>query len=258
MRRWIVLGLIAGMTLVAAAPASADRPGKAKLTSDQAAAVTVGDTVWLAFTWKAEGDLENFRVAARRDDGAEISYPENTGTYSARYQSAHLRDGEIDYTAILVHVPETARASRTKSLVLQLEASWDGGQRRRSSKHTVKIPLAVYEGSDVAQVTDSIEVPAGDGAWVEIACAGMAPMVERFSVVVNADRSLPVTYPGYGSGTSLHHDAVLEDGETDVVRFYVDASDATAGEYHVQVFATYARGGEPGGVEGAVSIIVVP
>ena len=106
-------------------------------------------------------------------------------------------DGEIDYTAIRVHVPESSRSVRAKGFRLQLEASWDGGGRRRSSIHNVKVPTTVYTGDDVAQVTDAVEIAAGEGAWIEVAYSGLAPVVDRFSVVV-AKSELPITYPGYG------------------------------------------------------------
>ncbi len=258
MRRWIVGFLAAGLVVSLAAPAAADRPGKVELKSERAAAVTIGDTAWLAFTWKARGDLQDFRVVVEKTDGAEVSYPENTGTYSGPYQSPDLMDGEIDFTAIKVHVPSTEKVRGNSGIKLRLEASWRDGDRRRSSHHYVKIPVAAYEGADAAQVTDLVEVPAGDGAWVEVAYAGMAPLLDRFSVVVEADPALAITYPGYGANTSLHHDATLEDGETDVVRFFVDSSNASEGEYKIAVFASYARGDRPGGLEGVVTVSVIP
>lgn len=257
-RRWIVLALILGVILAFAGPAAADRPGKVELVSERAAALVVGDTAWLSFTWRADGDLSDFRAVVRRSTDAEVTYPENTGTYTAPYQSQDLMDGEIDFTAIRVYVPESADVLRNKAIKLQLEASWDTGGRRRTSIHNIKIPLALYEGEDVAQVTELVEVPAGGGSWIEVAYSGLAPLVERFSVVVGPDPALPVTYPGYGSDTSLHHDAALEDGETDVVRFFVDAAGLEPGSYTLSLLASYTRGDEPSGVKGIVTVAVVP
>ena len=257
MRRWIVTALASALLLAVAAPANADRAGKVELLSERAAAVVVGDTVWLAFTWRAHGDLTDFRVVVRRADEAVVAYPENTATYTAPYQSPHLMDGEIDYTAIRVHVPASME-QRSKDVKLQLEASWDDSGRRRSAIHNVKVPIAFYEGADVAQVTDVIEVAAGEGTWVEVAYAGLAPLIERFSVVIDSSAPVPITYPGYGSDTSLHHDAALEDGETDVVRFFVDAADVKPGEFELTLLASYARGGRPGGIQDVVTVSVLP
>ena len=257
MRRWIILVLLTCLVWSLSAPASADRSGRVELVQERSAAVVVGDTAWLAFTWRAKGDLENFRVVVRRTDAAEFGYPENTATYSGPYQSPHLMDGEIDYTAIRVHVPESARAIRAKGFRLQLEASWDGGGRRQSSIHNVKVPTTVYRGADVAQVTDEVEVEAGTGVWVEVAYAGLAPVVDRFAVVVGAESALPITYPGYGSETSLHHDASLEDGETDVVRFFVDAAGASPGDYELKLAASFARGQRAGELDGSLTVSVV-
>ena len=119
------------------------------------------------------------------------------------------------------------------------------------------MPTTVYQGTDVAQVTDEVEVTAGAGAWVEVAYSGLAPVVERFSVVVGAESALPITYPGYGSTTSLHHDASLEDGETDVVRFFVDAADAAPGDYELKLAASFARGERARGLDGSLTVSVV-
>lgn len=256
MRRWILLSLLTGLVLSMANPAVADRPGKVELVQERAATVVVGDTVWLAFTWRAQGDLENFQVVVRRTDSAEVTYPANTATYSGPYQSPHLMDGEIDYTAVRVHIPESSKTAKSKEFKLQLEASWDSGNRRQSSIHNIKVPTMVYQGTDVAQVTDSVEVAAGDGAWVEVAYSGLAPVVDRFAVVVGTDPALPITYPGYGSKTSLHHDASLEDGETDVIRFFVDAADAEPGDYQVKLAASFSRGDSPSGLDGLLTVSV--
>lgn len=251
MRRIITIAAFSAL-LAAAAPAGAAKKGEVVLLSDSPAAVVVGDTVWLAFTWQAVGDLEDFRVVARGTGGAVVAYPANTVDHSGPYQSTDLMDGEIDYTAVQIHVPGTG--SGAKHSVLHLDASWVDGRSRRSVNQTVKIPLAVYDGRATAQLTDVVEVPAGEGAWVEVAYTGLAPLVDGFSVVVAADPALPITYPGYREATSLHHDDRLDDGETDVVRFFIDAATASPGDYNVGLAARYAGGL----LEGDLTITVVP
>ena len=142
MRRLMMLLLLTGLVWSLAAPAGADRPGKVELVQERSAAVVVGDTVWLAFTWRAKGDLENFRVVVRRTDAAEFGYPENTATYSGPFQSPHLMDGEIDYTAIQVH---GAGAGRQINVVLRRGMEAAAASRRsttsRCRRRSTRAPM---------------------------------------------------------------------------------------------------------------------
>lgn len=55
-----------------------------------------------------------------------------------------------------------------------------------------------------------------------------------------------IVYPNYGTSTRLDHNASLEDNETDVVRFRIDADELSVGTHTLHIEATYARGGVPG------------
>jgi hypothetical protein len=69
---------------------------------------------------------------------------------------------------------------------------------------------------------------------------------------------LPITYPGDGDATSLSNDAVLEDGETDVARLYLDATETPPGSYLLDVRVSYSRGAAAGTFEGTVTVVVTP
>ena len=56
--------------------------------------------------------------------------------------------------------------------------------------------------------------------------------------------------------TSLHQDAELDWGETDVARFYVDTTGASPGTYLLGISATYEKGTEMFTVPGTLTLTV--
>jgi len=68
---------------------------------------------------------------------------------------------------------------------------------------------------------------------------------------------LPIVYPADGSSTSLHHNARLEDGETDIARFRVDAYDVPTGTYTITIRATYRKDARIVELLGSVTLVVV-
>lgn len=240
-----------------------DRGGRVILVSDKVPAVTAGDTVWISLTWRADGlDATDFRVVATKTKGVDVSYPANTGSYTSLWADDTLSDGELDFTALRLDVPYDAK----RAVRIQLEVSYKvNGQdradvyvgKRRTKRVTLRIPVQAYTGADVAQVNlDPQTVVAGSGAWIDIAYTGYAPRVDGFQVVVTDAAGLALEYP-QGNYTSLVHDAVLEDGETDVARVYVDASGATPGDYTLSVEASWSKAGTPGSLAGTVAVTVV-
>ena len=121
-----------------------------------------------------------------------------------------------------------------------------------------EVTVIVGDGARRTTRRMPVAVPAGEGGWVEVRYTGMAPSVDRFSVVVSDTDGLAITYPQYGTATSLHHDAVLEDRETDVVRFYVDTSDVAPGTYGLTLEATYAKGGAGSSIQSGLAVDVTP
>ncbi len=234
------------------------------LVSDKVPAVTAGDTVWIALTWRAEGvEARNFRVVAARARGVDVSYPANTGTYSSLMGDDTLSDGEMDFTSLRLSVPYDA----PRRAEIELEVTYEvdgrtvrgvmvGKSRRPRDEVKLKIRVQRYSGADVAQVDlDPQAVVAGAGGWVDIAYTGYAPRVDDFRVVVTDAAGLALEYP-QGSYTSLVHDAVLEDGETDVARVYVDTSGVAPGDYVLTVEATWSKAGSPGSLVGSVPVTV--
>ena len=98
---------------------------------------------------------------------------------------------------------------------------------------------------------------AADAAtWVDIWYSGLAPRVEEFSLAIGDQSALDLTYPGDGSTTSLHNDALLEDGESDVARVLVDADGAEPGSHQLDLTVTYRVGGELRTLPGTLDVQV--
>ncbi len=211
-----------------------------ELLTTSTAAVVAGDTAWLALNWKAADDLTDFRVTADVKS-ATVTYSETTGDYAGPYQSANLRAGEIDFTSIRVEVPYDG-LDGVKAMPMEVTASWLVGDRRATATYKAEIPLIQHEGDDVSLLTSELEVPAGEATWVEVSYAGIAPIVGEFAVAVDVGPGLDVVYPGDGTFASLNNDAVLEDGEKDVARFLLDATQASPGTSTIELHTMYVKG----------------
>lgn len=236
----LLLVVLACVVLLLVPPAAAADKTEATLLTPETAAVIVGDTAWLALMWEATGDLRNFEVTVSEDGGAEIGYPLNTRDRAAPYHSVDLLDGEIDYTAIAFRYPEEAKSQ--KEAKLTVVATWDGEKGLDSDKFKITVPLVVYDGDDLRRVTDTVSVQSGQVEWVEIAYSGLAPHLTGFSLTVDGPDGVGILYPGDGTATSLHSDATLQDGETDVARFRIDASAVEPGLFELGIVASYTRG----------------
>lgn len=250
----VVLGLVLAM---AAQPALAKSDkangGQAKVEAltVQTGTVLAGDSAWIEVVWESTGgDAEDFSVTVKNPDpGWEVRYPDSNGSFTSGWADSTLSDGEIDFTAIHVTVPYEA-----KTLNLHLEASYTTDGKSRTKNFSVKVPVAGYSGDDLAADAGSAVVD-GSG-WIDIAFTGMAPRLDDFQLTAAAPPELLVTYPGDGTSTSLAHDARLEDGESDMAAFRVDASGAPAGTYAIALHATYTKGSTQGSWDGSVTITV--
>lgn len=249
------------VVLTLAAPAGAapkpDVDKDVELTNYETAAVIAGDSTWIALNWLgAGGDAENFQLVVKKPDpGVEVGYPANTGTYTSLWADDTLSDGEMDFTAIKITLPYETK--KDVKLILSLTYDHNGKQKRRD--FNIRVPVVAYSGGeDLQQVTSSLgELPLGESAWVGVSYAGLAPRLDDFQLTVTDAAGLPIVYPGDGASTSLHHDARLEDGETDIARFRVDAYDIPAGSYTIQVQATYRRDAVTADLPGTVELVIV-
>jgi hypothetical protein len=261
MRTRIILLLAAILMVTTALPAAAapkpDVDKDVELTNYETAAIVAGDSAWIALNWVGgDGDAENFQLVVKKPDpGVEIRYPDNTGTYTSLWADDMLSDGEYDFTAVHVTVPYSAGSD----IKLLFTLTYDHAGKPKTRSFNVRVPVVQYAGGeDLQQVTESLgEVALGESAWVGVSYAGLAPRLDDFQLTVTDAGGLPIVYPGDGSSTSLHHNARLEDGETDVARFRVDAIDVEAGTYTISVLATYRKDASAATLAGSVTLVVV-
>jgi hypothetical protein len=215
--------------------------GKVELKTKKTAAVVEGDTAWVAFSWKAKGaDATEFKIVAETDaEGVTIAYPTNTDTYSSLMDNDTLSAGEIDFTSLRVSVPYGS-----KKVKLKVTATWVQNGESQEEDYKITVPVAKFRGDDIAQATkDSGVVSATSPAWLEVEWTGLAPILEDVEITVNGPAGATITYPADRAFTSLYYNNSLEDGETDVARFLVDASTLTPGTYSLSVEVSYTKGG---------------
>ncbi len=246
-----------GLAAPAAAAPKPDVDKDVELTNYETAAIVAGDSAWIALNWHGGGgDVENFRLVVKKPEaGVEVRYPDNTGTYTSLWADDTLSDDEYDFTAIHVTVPYAAGSD----IKLQFALSYERDGKEKTGVFNVRVPVVQYSGGeDLQQVTASLgEVTLGESAWVGVSYAGLAPRLDDFQVTVTDGGGLPIVYPADGTSTSLHHNARLEDGETDIARFRVDAYDVPAGTYTIAITATYRKDATTAELVGSVTLAIV-
>lgn len=228
--------------------------GRVKLETKKTAAVVEGDIAWVAFSWKAEGaDATEFKVIVKTEtDGVIIEYPTNTGTYTSLMDNDTLSTDEIDFTSVRLYVPYGA-----KKVNLKVVATWVQNGKNQTQDYDIKVPIAKFLGDDIAQATnDAGSVSVTDPAWLGVEWTGLAPVLEDIEITVSAPSGTIVTYPADRSFTSLYYNNALEDGETDVARFLVDATALSPGSYTLTVEFSYTKAGVGYSVVGEMSFTV--
>lgn len=255
MRKQLTIAILAATLVVAVAqPAYADDEAELELKTRKTAAIVEGDTVWVSLSWTVEdGDARDVRfVASPRTRGVTVTYPENTGDHSSLMVDDVLLENEIDFASFRVHVPYGTRSFR-----LPVVASWTDDEGKHSEQFNVRVPVARHRGDDIAMSSNDLgSVSTGDPVWKAIAWTGIAPELTDVNMTVAGPADLVVVYPNEGSSTSLHYDAVLDDGETDEARFLVDASALAPGSYSVAVTLTYGKAGRTHSVDGRLTLTV--
>jgi len=253
--------LVATFLITAAAPAMAqvstesvrEKPAKVKLETRKTAAVVEGGSSWVALNWRgAVSEATDFRVTAVASArGVEVSYPENTADYASLMDNDVLSPDEVDFTALHLVVP-----SGTKRFKLKVTATWSDGRKEVKKNFTVTVPTFKYEGEDVALVTSSGDITTAEPAWMDVEWTGLAPSVSDVRMVVGSPAGASVIYPDERAWSSLSLDDQLDQRETDVARFLLDASDLKPGEYEFKVLLSYTRNGSASETAGVVRVIV--
>jgi hypothetical protein len=240
----LILAVLLVATAVFAVPTQADAApkGKIELVTKEAAAVTQGDSAWIAISWRARDmEVTDFRVTATsKGKGVGIAYPENTGDHTSLSIDSALAVGEIDFTALYITAPYDERHT-----TLDLAASWTHDGKQESKKYKVNLPLPRTEGNHVVILSESAGTIGRSGPeWLGIEWTGRLPHVDDVKMTVHdVPTGADVYYPGEPLGsskyTSLYCDSTLVAGETDIARFLVDASALKPEVQKIQVALTY-------------------
>lgn len=232
----------------------ANDEGRVKLKTRTTAAVVEGDTAWVAFSWKAEGaDATEFKVIVKTEtDGVIIEYPTNTGAYTSLMDNDTLSANEIDFTSVRLSVPYG-----TKKVELKAVATWVQNGKSHTQDYDVHVPIAKFSGDDIAQATkDAGSVSVTEPAWLGVEWTGLAPVLENIEITASGPGGVIITYPADRSFTSLYYNNALEDGETDIARFLVDATALAPGSYVLIIEVSYTKAGAANSVIGEISFTV--
>lgn len=237
-------------------PAAADDgEGEIELLTEETAAITAGDTAWLALNWTAEdGSVTDVALTLRKgaNQGVVVTYPTNTATFTGLMNGHTLDEGEVDFTAVRVYVPSDFSPKKVK---LDFEISYTSGGERVSDVVKVDVPVVRFtDGEHLVQHESAATVALGESAWVDVNMTGLAPSVDDVRLTVSG--GLPVVYPGDRTFTSLHGDGTLEDGETDTARVRIDALDVAPGSYSLATELTYEFDGRTHTRAGTIEVTV--
>lgn len=252
--RFLVIITTTALAMSIFAPAASAKAKEIELLTGKTAAITAGAEAWIALNWVADEDVSNFRVTVTdAPNGVTVSYPTNLDGWTGLAGGHYLDKDEVDFTALKLAVD----GSVTKDIKMDVEASYEFEGKVQSGNFTVKIPVAVFAGdTDLSQTTKGAVI-SGDGSWVDVSFAGYAPSSNDFTMKVSEPAGLVVSYPGYGSSTSLHSDARLSAGESDVARFYAHPNGGT-GTFPVTIDVTYDAGNGTKTLSSVVEVTVNP
>ena len=214
------------------------------LLNYETAAVTAGTTTWINLGWVAQGNLDNFKVTASANRGAKITYSETTGDHAGPMNGYQLLDNETDFTALLITVPDRDNISDIK---IELKATWttDEGETEKES-FKITVPVAQHSGDDWTLVANSGSPNGADEAypgWVEMSVMGLAPASEVVRFTLTDDGGVVPHLP-QETWTGPDHDDLIELGETDILRFYIEPGSIESGEHVVTFLATWSSKGE--------------
>lgn len=235
----------AALTGVLAGPAAADDDDDDKtkhepvLVKEQTATVMAGTSTWVNVLWVADGDIDDFVVIAEeKKEYYEVAYSATTVDHAGPMNGYSLSDFESDFTALQITIPDDYKKKEVK---LELRTTWtrpDGEQDDK--KFSIKIPVAHYDGGRDWQLVDD-QAPLGSG-WIEMPVVGLAPTSGDLQFRLDDSETVEVYLP-QGDWTGPHHNAALDIGESDVLRFFVEPGTLTA-DHKFSFTATWTSGGE--------------
>ncbi len=228
----------------AAAPKDTDLPVAPILLSNSKINWVAGSTGWIHLSWTASEDLQDVRVTVTpASKGITIEYPDNArhDGYTGLMVDADLSANEIDFASFLATTVDDNNGTKWASVSVE----WtDGGERHSMDAGRLSLTNKKYKGDDFAILTEVSSAVSGDDAdpmanWIEVGYMGLSPMNSNFAIEVTSD-GVPIYHP-QESFTSLHHDHVLNGGESDVARIFIDPTAITSGTRMLDVTISYTN-----------------
>ncbi len=244
--RRIAACLIAVAVLVPASPALADgdshgRSARPVLLNSRLPAVVAGSSSWLNIAWVADGDIGDFRVVVEKPKGFEIAYSQTTRDHAGPMDGYAMSDKAVDFTAINLIVDDDYRK---RDIKLKLVMTWTAEGKSMRRKASVKVPVIQHEGDDWEQIdTGGVLNKSSDSGWFDLRLAGLAPQSNNVRMVLSDDAGTSLYLP-QGTWTGPHHDELLEAGETDTLRFWIDPDAVDKGEYNLRFTISWESRGE--------------
>lgn len=249
-RRFVAVGAVSVLTMASlGSPAAADKKhdddndhGTPVLLSDTDIDWVAGSSAWASLSWTAFEDFQDVKVTiVPESNGLTIEYPENHDGFTSLATDAHLSTNEIDVTSFKVTTTSVNNGTKWASVYVEytVDESSDEG-RYETYMGRLKFSNKKYKGDDFLILTEhAAATTTGDSSdnWIEFGYKGLSPLNTNLSVVVSGT-DLPVYYP-QESFTSLHHDHVLNAGESDVARIWLDPELISTGQESLDVTVSY-------------------
>ncbi len=244
--RSLIAIAVAGAALVTlVSPAGAAKPEASTMTApvlltNPKINWVAGSSGWINLSWTSAEDLEDVRVTVvPTSAGFEVEYPETRDGYTSLMVDGNLSANGIDFTSF--RASTTDANSGTKWADVEIEFTIDG-ERHSADAGRLQLSNKKYTGDDFAILTESSVALSGDDVdpmknWIEVGYLGLSPMNSHFAIVISAD-GLPIYHP-QETFTSLHHDHILNGGESDVARVFLDPTAISPGAKMLEVAISY-------------------
>lgn len=236
------IALVSIVSPAAAAPKDSEQAVTPILLSNSTINWVAGSTGWINLSWTSSDDLQDVQVTVTPESrGITIEYPENAehDGYTGLMVDADLSANEIDFTSFRATTIDDNNGTKWVSVSVEWTA---GGEPHSMDAGRLKLTNKKYRGDDFAILTDASTAVSGVDAdpmanWIEVGYMGLSPMNSDFAIEVSA-AGVPIYHP-QESFTSLHHDHVLNGGESDVARIFIDPTAITPGTKLLDVTISY-------------------
>ncbi len=257
-RKSISLAVVSVLTMTSiASPAAADKKDDDAqhtppvLLSDRDVDWVAGSSAWVSLSWTGFETFRDIRVTVVPESkGLTIEYPENHDGFTSLITDSDLSINEIDLTNFKVTTNSANRGQKSASVYVEYtidDAAVDvdhddriGEGRFRTYMGRLKFSNKKYRGDDFLILTDNVVATStGDATdnWIEFGYKGLSPLNTDLSIQVSGS-DLPIYYP-QSTHTSLHHDHVLNAGEADVARIWLDPEMIEPGQESLDVTVSY-------------------